>query len=126
MNAHIHRDNIFRGVQRRYVMLYKQRLNCYILVPVPVCVPETPKVVSGDRYDARFPVQNLFTKDAKELPDNEGAADMYTAKTNYWLAPKGAPASFVLNLGCVQTFQGVKLVNTHNRWYKNRGTQHFR
>ena len=75
-------------------------------------------VVSGDKYDAMFPVDSLLTRDAKEaVRDN---------KANYWLAPNKAKGSFILNLGCKQTIQGIELVNIHNRWAKDRASKHFR
>ena len=79
-------------------------------------------VVSGDKYDGRFIVENLLTQDAKELPEAVGGP----SNTNYWVAPNGAAASFVLNLGCPLTFKAVKLVNIHNRSYKDRSTKQFK
>ena len=90
------------------------------------CGPEAVKVVSGDSYDQRFVVENLLKQDAKETPDVPGAADAYTAKTNYWLAKGGFGGSFVLDLGCEQTFQAVKLINVHNRWAKNMAAKQFK
>ena len=75
-------------------------------------------VVSGDKYDAMFPVDSLLTRDAKEA--------IRDYKANYWLAPNKAQGSFILNLGCEQTFRGVRMVNTHNRREKDRATKHFR
>ena len=86
------------------------------------CGPEAVKVVSGDSYDQRFVVENLLTQDAKETPD---APDV-TSKTNYWLTKHGFAGSFVLDLGCEQTFQAVKLINTHNRWAKDRAAKQFK
>ena len=75
-------------------------------------------VVSGDKYDAMFPVESLLTRNERE--------DIHDYKANYWLAPDNAQGSFILNLGCEQIFRGVRLVNTHNRWAKDRATKHFR
>ena len=85
-----------------------------------MCAPVT--LISADKYDGRFIVENLLTQDDKELPE---ALDS-TSKTNYWVAPNGAAASFVLNLGCPKTFKAVKLVNIHNRSYKDRSTKQFK
>ena len=85
-----------------------------------VCAPVT--VVSGDKYDGRFIVENLLTQEAQELPEKTDS----TTKTNYWVAPNGKAASFVLNLGCPLSFKAVKLVNIHNRSYKDRSTKQFK
>ena len=91
-----------------------------------VCGSEAVKVVSGDKYDNRFVVENVLSHDAKETPDVPCAANYQKARTNYWLGPNNGRASFVLNLGCVKTFKAVKLVNTHNRIAKDRATKQFK
>ena len=91
-----------------------------------VCGSEAVKVVSGDKYDNRFVVENVLSHDAKETPDVPSAANYQKARTNYWLGPNNGRASFVLNLGCVKTFKAVKLVNTHNRIAKDRATKQFK
>ena len=88
------------------------------------CGPKDITVMSGEKFDWRFPVENLLSHDLKELPGpevNNGAG-----KTNYWLAKYNSPASFILNLGCILNFYEIRLVNTHNRWAKNVGTKRFK
>jgi hypothetical protein len=80
--------------------------------------------MSGDIYHDNFQVENLLTRDEKEKPGpkvNGGAG-----RTNYWLAKDRTPASFVLNLGCKISVAGIRLVNTHNRWAKDRATKQFK
>eukprot|EP00092_Neocalanus_flemingeri_P099497 GFUD01126916.1.p1 GENE.GFUD01126916.1~~GFUD01126916.1.p1 ORF type:complete len:622 (+),score=120.29 GFUD01126916.1:104-1969(+) len=71
-------------------------------------------VVSGDAYDNRFAVKNLLIRAQQEIFGK-----------NYWVGPDGA-ASFILNLGCRQTFAGIQLVNTHNGQVRDRATKRFR
>ena len=72
-------------------------------------------VVSGDIYDSRFPVDGIFTHNLAE-PGHAG----------YWLGPEQSTATFVLNLGCQLSFDGIQIVNTHNAIYKDRSTKRFR
>eukprot|EP00092_Neocalanus_flemingeri_P012747 GFUD01013736.1.p1 GENE.GFUD01013736.1~~GFUD01013736.1.p1 ORF type:complete len:403 (-),score=79.02 GFUD01013736.1:170-1258(-) len=77
-----------------------------------------PVKVTGDNYDGRFTVENLLTIQNKELVvDN---------KATYWLSPNARTATFILNLGCRETFDSIRLVNVHNRDYKDRATKQFR
>ena len=80
--------------------------------------------MSGDIYHDNFQVENLLTRDEKEKPSPEanGGAGM----TNYWLAKDSTPAIFVLDLGCKINFDQIRLVNTHNRWAKDRATKQFK
>eukprot|EP00092_Neocalanus_flemingeri_P012265 GFUD01013221.1.p1 GENE.GFUD01013221.1~~GFUD01013221.1.p1 ORF type:complete len:589 (+),score=124.60 GFUD01013221.1:122-1768(+) len=74
--------------------------------------------VTGDNYDGSFMVENLITVQNKELfVDN---------KANYWLSPNARTATFILNLGCSETFDSIRLVNVHNREHKDRATKQFR
>ena len=66
-------------------------------------------VVSGDEYNSSFAVENILTKES-----------------NYWLAPVDTKSQFILDLGCIHTFDGIQLVNTHNANYKDKGTKKFR
>ena len=88
------------------------------------CGPEDISVMSGDIFDWRFPLENLLSHDLKELPGSE--VNNGAGRTNYWLAKYHSPASFILNLGCILNFDGIRLVNTHNRWAKNKGTKQFK
>ena len=45
---------------------------------------------------------------------------------NYWLAKEKINSTFIMNLGCQQTFEGIQLVNTHNYVHRNRATKRFR
>ena len=50
-------------------------------------------------------------------------------KFNFWLAPQekaGAEQGFTLDLGSAQNAVGVRLKNTHNRQWRDRGTKRFR
>ena len=89
------------------------------MIEFPVCVPEDVKVVSGDIYDNRFAVENLLTRQEIEGTDENGIR-------NYWINVNNQAASFILNLGCKQTFKGIQLVNTHNSKGQNQGTKTFR
>ena len=93
----------------------------------PACGPEAVKVVvvSRETKDAKFLVDKLLTQDAKEIQTFPAAPNVYTAdekRTNYWTDKLKFGGSFVLDLGCVQTFQGVKMINTH----KNMATKQFK
>ena len=109
------------GVEPLFNNILRFLLALHILEPIfSDCKSVT--VVSGDKYDGRFIVENLLTQDASELPEKLDS----TTKTNYWVAPNGKAASFVLNLGCPKSFKDVKLVNIHNRSYKDRSTKQFK
>ena len=78
-------------------------------------------MVSGDVWSnnealsAFFHVENIF--------------ELYQAETSwagYWLAPDKIQATFIINLGCQQTFSAIKLVNTHNNNNRDRATKKFR
>ena len=80
--------------------------------------------MAADIYDKRFLVENTFKLDDKELPEKDNKDK--SSKPNYWLSPNRAPASFVLNLGCRVTMTGVNIINTHNRWAKDRSSRRFK
>ena len=63
-------------------------------------------------------VENLLTWSKKEVRDGEN--------TNYWMGQKQTSAAFILNLGCVQNFEEIQLVNFHNGDARNRSTKRFR
>ena len=65
-----------------------------------------------------FQVENLLTCDEKEKPVAE--ANGGTGRTNYCLGKDKTPAIFVLDLGCKINVDQIRLVNTHNRWGKDR------
>ena len=73
-------------------------------------------------YHDNFKVENLLTRDEMEKPGPDGGA----GRTNYWLAKDSTPAIFVLDLGCKINFDQIRLVNTHNRWAKDRATKQFK
>ena len=76
--------------------------------------PEDVTVVSGDVYAPHFSVEYLLTD---QQHDTWGGI---------WLAPNGEMGSFILNLNCKQTFDGIRLVNTHNAGHRDRATKTFR
>ena len=75
--------------------------------------------MSGDTYDHRFTVEALLTHEEKDIWDGKHVA-------NYWLAPNSKGGTFILNLGCRQTFDGIQLVNTHNVQARDRASKRFR
>ena len=62
-----------------------------------------------------FAVKKLLTKGAVEVHHE-----------NYWLAPHGKPAEFVLDLGCNKIVNVVKLVNTHNGDHRDRSSKEIK
>ena len=79
-----------------------------------MCATAATTVVSGDEHDPKTTVRNLLSRAEKELVGN------------FWLAPTRKQASFILNLGCKMNVKGVKLVNTHNRQFRDRSTKQFK
>ena len=92
---------------------------------LPACFEE-PQVVASTSYDCpggshcgKFPASGVFSL----------ADDQVKSRRNFWLAPEkkaGAEQGFTLDLGCAKKAEGVRLKNTHNRSYRNRGTKRFR
>ena len=76
--------------------------------------------VSGDILTPSFSVERLLTRQDKETWDSGNGP------ANFWLGPSHTPATFIINLGCSQTFKGIELVNTHTATYKDRATKQFR
>ena len=76
-----------------------------------------PRVISGNFYDQRFPVERLL------LFQN-------TAETGgtYWLGPdhNNPPAEFILDLCKQEEIKTLRLVNTHNFESLDRATKEFR
>ena len=81
------------------------------------CVHGDMSVVSGDIYSKDYPVYYIFTQYKKEPAD---------IGRGYWCGKDGHRSTFILNLGCVLSFDGIQLVNTHNKWDKDRSTKKFR
>ena len=67
------------------------------------------RVVSGDSENKRTMAEKVLTLNQKEIIGS------------YWL-----DTYFILNLGCKQTFAGIRLVNTHMAQYRSRATKQFR
>ena len=74
-------------------------------------------VVSGASFSRKYAIQNLFTHN-KEEPAEIGFG--------YWLAKDNQRATFILNLGCQLSFDGIELVNTRNGEGGDRSTKRFR
>ena len=76
-----------------------------------------PRVISGNFYDQRFPVERLL------LFQN-------TAETGgtYWLGPdhNNPPAEFILDLCQQEVIKTLRLVNTHNSDSLDRATNEFK
>ena len=87
------------------------------------CDANDRQIISAESYDdRRFHARNVFT-----LEDDRTAPSPNPA--NYWLLPNdqtGPAANFVLDLGCPMIIMGIRLKNTRNDNYKNRGTKRFR
>ena len=81
--------------------VYKHILDCSLMA-----------VVSGDIYGIGYEVRNIFQNNKKDV--------------GYWLGPDNRPATFIINLGCTQTFSDINLVNTHNNHWRDRATKKFR
>ena len=72
-------------------------------------------VVSEDNYDKRFKVEFALQHAEKEEYGK-----------NYYLTPdKQVGGGFILDLGCINSFNTVELVNTHNAYHKDRSTRRF-
>ena len=84
--------------------------------PFQGCGSESVSVVYGDVNSKYVAVENLLTWSKKEVNDGKN--------TNYWMARK--LGTFILNLGCVQNFEEIQLVNFHNGDARNRSTKRFR
>eukprot|EP00092_Neocalanus_flemingeri_P033056 GFUD01035950.1.p1 GENE.GFUD01035950.1~~GFUD01035950.1.p1 ORF type:complete len:521 (-),score=149.13 GFUD01035950.1:312-1874(-) len=82
-----------------------------------VCGPEDV-TVSGDKYGTDFPVESLLTHQDFEVWNGSHA--------NYWAGPNKRAGTFILNLGCRQTFRGIRLVNTHDFTWKAGATRQFK
>ena len=81
-------------------------------------------VVSGDAHDSRYAVENLLIHEDMDLRGEGGV-------TNFWLVTAnrkqtGSKPTFILNLGCRNTFSEIQLVNTHNGHFKNGATKQFK
>ena len=89
---------------------------------------EEPRVVASTSYDCpggvhcgRFPASAVFSLGQDMLVGDN--------KFNFWLAPQekaGAEQGFTLDLGSAQNAVGVRLKNTHNLQFRDRGTKRFR
>lgn len=86
-------------------------------VPAPHNLDYTPstdcvkKVVTGDYFDARFQVANIFESNETQP---EGS---------YWLGPSSSQGSFILDFGCQKQRSILEVVNVHNGL---RATKKFR
>ena len=54
----------------------------------------------------------------------EEFGENYWASPNHWDIADGG-GSFILDLGCEDSYDTVELVNTHNAHMKNRATKKF-
>ena len=79
-------------------------------------------VVSRDVTSTKYKAKNLLTLADIEIHDSQSV----DGQGNYWLAPYNKTGHFHLDLGCVQTFDKIKLVNTHNGDRRNWSTKRFR
>ena len=86
-------------------------------VPAPPDLDYTPstdcakKVVTGDYFDQRFGVANVFEKNEAQP---EGS---------FWLGPSNSPGSFIIDLGCLKHRNTLELVNVQ---YGERATKKFK
>ena len=86
-------------------------------VPAPHSLDYTPstdgvkKVVTGDYFDARFQVANVFQRN-----DNQPTG-------SYWLGPSNSPGSFIVDFGNIKKRSILELVNVHNG---ERATKKFK
>ena len=70
--------------------------------------------VYGDGNNARFKVANVFK------------VYSYEEYGNYqWLLPQGQPGDFILNLGCVDSYSSVELVNLYGHGWSTQGFKVF-
>jgi hypothetical protein len=71
----------------------------------------------------RYPGSSVLTQGKKDVRPTLSKA------ANYWLTQsrrKGPGQFLVLDLGCTLNVEGVRLINTVNSWFKDRGTKQFR
>ena len=69
----------------------------------------------------RFPASSIFSLEDDGPPGH--------SKLNFWLALNqraGPEQGFTLDLGCSKKAVGVRLKNTHNRRFRDRGTKRFK
>ena len=80
------------------------------------------EVISGDILtdDGLFKVEFALQHD-----EEEEFGKNYWASPNHWLIADGG-GSFILDLGCEDSYDTVELVNTHNAHLKNRATKRFK
>ena len=88
-----------------------------VSVPAPPNLDYSPstgcvkKVVTGDYFDARFGVANVFQRnDAQPVG-------------SFWLGPSNTTGSFIIDLGCQKQRNGLELVNVQ---YEERATKQFK
>ena len=68
----------------------------------------------GDGNDKRFKVANVFK------------VSSYEDYGKYqWLLPQGQPGDFILNLGCVDSYSSVELVNLYGYSWSTQGFKVF-
>ena len=75
----------------------------------------------GSRFCGFFPASAIFSL------GNDMAVGH--KKFNFWLASNkkaGPEQGFTLDLGCAQKAVGIRLKNTHNQKYRDRGTKRFK
>ena len=76
-------------------------------------------VISGDVFNAKYPVKNSFIWSIPEIGP-------LTPISNYWLAPGGAEGEFILEFDQPRLVSVIILVNTHNGNGNDRGTKEFK
>jgi len=104
----------YRGVQ----LLNDRKVNKIDkTVPTPYDLDYTPstdckkKVVTGNYFDQRFGVSNVFENNATQ------------AEGTYWLGPTNSPGSFIVDFGCEKKRSILEVVNVRDG---GRATKEFR
>ena len=79
-----------------------------------------PSIIDHEKYDARFPAENVL-EDSQDFWDDEDIA-------NYWVTGDGKvgdEAYFIMDLGCISAISRITVKNTHSAHHNDRGTKKF-
>ena len=106
--------NNYRGVQ---LLNSRSVTKIDLRVPAPPNLDYTPstncvkKVVTGDYFDQRFRVSNVFERNVNQ------------SKGSFWLGPSNSTGFFIIDCGCQKQRRILELVNLQ---YGERATKQFR
>ena len=84
-----------------------------------MCDEKNVSLVSEDRILDLYSAVNILSLAEVEYHHVHG-------KANYWAPKLGSTGEFVLDLGCIQSFKKIRVVNTHNGKFRDRSAKNFR